>query len=357
MAKLYLHIGTEKTGTTSIQSFLANNRARLMAENIYIPSFLGKSGNHRQAVFLAQDRSRVTSFLARKGLEQSPDLHFARRDGVLAKLKRKLAVHGDRTWIISSEHFQSRLDEGEIERLRLLLEDLFDDIKIVLYIRHPLDTAISSWSMRSRKMMRGVVRCTLDKPEAFTGICDHRKILANWINVFKLSQMQVRLYQKNEFVNGDLIHDFCDAVGVKIDEEMNMPEKRNTALNYFTMKVLARAKFMLEEGGREWSLSRWKTLISLAEQYLNGFPSYLPCRAEAEAFDEFYGDSMRWVHQAFFSHRTSLWGEGVPLVRDDDDPRFQPTFTPEEESIWRMFTALWIKELDGGTGAAEAGKL
>ena len=204
--------------------------------------------------------------------------------------------------------------------------------------------------------MRGVVRCTLDSPDAFTGICDHKKILENWISVFSPSQMQVRLYQRKEFVNGDLIHDFCDAVGVRVDEDMVMPEKRNTALNYFTIKVLARAKCMLDESSQEWSLSRWEALITLAEQYLNGFSSYLPSRAEADRFDDFYGDSMRWVHQAFFSHRTSLWGGGEPLVRDDADLRFQPTFTPEEESVWRMFTALWIKELDGRSGAAEAGK-
>jgi hypothetical protein len=40
--KLILHIGSEKTGTTSIQSMLSVNRELLEAKSIRLPTFLGK---------------------------------------------------------------------------------------------------------------------------------------------------------------------------------------------------------------------------------------------------------------------------------------------------------------------------
>ena len=55
--RLILHIGSQKTGTTSIQKFLEINRHYLYEQDIYIPDNLGGM-NHRHAVFIDENTDK-----------------------------------------------------------------------------------------------------------------------------------------------------------------------------------------------------------------------------------------------------------------------------------------------------------
>lgn len=46
MAKLFIHAGTHKTGTTSIQRFLRDNRTNLEKHHIIYPIFDHEAGHH-----------------------------------------------------------------------------------------------------------------------------------------------------------------------------------------------------------------------------------------------------------------------------------------------------------------------
>ena len=54
---LYLHIGTEKTGTTSVQKFFKANRALLAKNGIVYPVAPGKQ-NHMGLAASAQDTAK-----------------------------------------------------------------------------------------------------------------------------------------------------------------------------------------------------------------------------------------------------------------------------------------------------------
>jgi len=64
---LHLHIGTEKTGTTSIQEFLRINRANLNSAGIYVPCSLGPS-NHQWLPFMFSQDLSVDSFFRMHGI-------------------------------------------------------------------------------------------------------------------------------------------------------------------------------------------------------------------------------------------------------------------------------------------------
>ena len=55
-----LHIGTAKTGSTTIQSFLQQNRQDLLARGFYFPHSLGQA-NHEKLVAYALDPSKIES--------------------------------------------------------------------------------------------------------------------------------------------------------------------------------------------------------------------------------------------------------------------------------------------------------
>jgi hypothetical protein len=346
MAKLVLHIGTAKTGTKFIQTFLAENRHSLLRQNILVPHFLGAGINHRWLVFLAQDPDQVDAFSAGQGLGECSERRSRRRMEKLAELKQQVALHSATTWIISSEHMQSRLRDGEIRRLKDLLDPLFETIQILIYLRHPLHTAVSSWSTMV-KNGNGTPR--LQAPEKFAHLCAHQQILERWLEVFPRDQFSVRLFQDEDFFGGDLLQDFCHAAGIELEPTLLIPERQNTALSHLTIKVLERLKVMASSrlGDRHSPLfsQRWGEIVRLASQHLSAFPTYVASESEAALYADYYRDSEQWVQQTFFRHKSALWDRGVPQSRDDADPRFQPQLSPEEEAILAMAVDLWLSAI------------
>ena len=175
--RLILHIGSQKTGTTSIQQFLAKNREYLSTQDIYIPDYLG-GNNHRYAVFLAENTGkREDAFTISSGLQNNDDAKKQFRKKLLEKIEYECERENNKIWIISSEFFQSRLNTNEeVSRLKSILSDLFDEIKIICYLRDPLSTAISTWSTY---VMSGGIAQNLPAPKTiFHNGCDHKSMVS-----------------------------------------------------------------------------------------------------------------------------------------------------------------------------------
>lgn len=61
-----LHIGAEKTGTTTIQEFLTLNRERLLAQGVHFPMSVGLKNHTRLAVCAAFDKRGICLNASRK---------------------------------------------------------------------------------------------------------------------------------------------------------------------------------------------------------------------------------------------------------------------------------------------------
>ena len=116
--RLVLHIGAHKTGTTSIQKFLFQNRSSLQEAGVsYVVPNENAAHLHE---YLQLDRSVLTHphFKA--------DVH-----GLLELLS---SASGD-VVIGSSENFSFLFDPREVSELASALQREFSDIKIVCYLR------------------------------------------------------------------------------------------------------------------------------------------------------------------------------------------------------------------------------
>jgi hypothetical protein len=140
-----LHIGTEKTGTTTIQSFLTLNRRVLLANGYDFP-LLHNDSTQFWLPLLCYDPSRVDERVFSYGLANNND-----RQVFVEHTRNALAaavLNSDcNTIIFSSEFLSSRLTrKSDLLRLRELLEPLFDEIIILVYLREPLAAALSAFS-------------------------------------------------------------------------------------------------------------------------------------------------------------------------------------------------------------------
>ncbi|EAJ1135677.1 hypothetical protein CHI82_08455, partial [Campylobacter coli] len=69
----YVHIGTEKTGSTSIQFFLYSNRRLLQRQNMIYPISIGNYSSQWNFTFLAYNNLRNDFYCLSKGIFKKDD--------------------------------------------------------------------------------------------------------------------------------------------------------------------------------------------------------------------------------------------------------------------------------------------
>ena len=115
--KVILHIGLEKTGTTSIQRTCASKREELLRHGVLYPKTPGKS-NHCAVAALAANPGKCLDLRTQLGIvDQSAfDAFLAEFP---AKLQAEIRESGVDCVLLSNEHCSSRLgNPEELARLR-----------------------------------------------------------------------------------------------------------------------------------------------------------------------------------------------------------------------------------------------
>ncbi|MEM9255084.1 MAG: hypothetical protein AAGA91_06535, partial [Pseudomonadota bacterium] len=142
-----LHIGTEKTGTSSIQRYLEQNRDALRESGYYYPVSIGFE-HHQALAAVCVDIERPDDFYDDDivgNFEERMRKNKAIVDGFGSEL-RELDGH-IHTVVISSEHFHSRItSECEINRLASLLRSHFEQITVICYLREQVAACTSLYS-------------------------------------------------------------------------------------------------------------------------------------------------------------------------------------------------------------------
>lgn len=155
MSRLIIHVGTHKTGTTSIQAYLAANRDALAASGVLYPDATRFIGRHPEV------HHNIATALARsEGAFPEPLLRFREH------LRARLADHD--AIILSSEQFYRHLIPGErpddeaelwarrdayVARMAAYFEPLSPTISV--YLRNPVTLAESKFA---NSMMATVVK-------------------------------------------------------------------------------------------------------------------------------------------------------------------------------------------------------
>lgn len=216
--RLILHIGTEKTGTTTIQKFLYTNRSMLSRHRIVLSDFLDNPNNRKLPVYcqpdgVIDDYLRLRNIHTLKGKK-------AYLSGFPENLKTEidtLSEHAD-TMIITSEHMHSRLTtKDSIERLKALLDPLFSDIQIICYVREQSALLKSLYSTAMK------VGHTTDF-DMFAKECTPKSLrynyhlsLSRWADVFGQRAITVRLFDRSTFVDGDIRNDLLNTIQPELD--------------------------------------------------------------------------------------------------------------------------------------------
>jgi hypothetical protein len=216
--RTFIHVGTTKTGTTSIQRAMAQEAGRLRRG--YSVNYPETTGNHMVLALPFLDNQNFGPFEnhIRRGYATMNDLRV-RADNLLASLTRD-ARRFD-THVLSSEQLQF-LDEGSIGRLKRFFDYLGVSVSIILYVRHPAERVSSLVNQRLRGGHFSLSTISVED--------DVLAPLQRYVGVFGKANVIVRRFGARYWPGGRLIDDFTSVFhGTPIG---GMPElKANESLS------------------------------------------------------------------------------------------------------------------------------
>jgi hypothetical protein len=238
---VYLHIGSEKTGTTSVQRFLKRNRNTLLDQKVLYPAVPGDQNHVKLLAYAIHDPEPIKNIIL---ANRTPNLwdNEENRTNFVKGLHEE--IYGSaivpETVIFSNEHSSSRLKtKEEIQHIKELFEELFGEhsLKIVIYLRRQDHFLTSSYN----------TAVTSGLPFGFNKYFEkagenyrmhYYSIIKNWENIFGKANMIIRLYNSENLVGGSSVHDFIYTTNISPDERLIFPRPHNTSLDIYCLEIL-----------------------------------------------------------------------------------------------------------------------
>lgn len=192
MAVIHLHIGLNKTGTSSLQDFFRMNAQALWDEAGLCYPQAGRDGgpaHHALSKWLKSP----------KGIEAGAEAPMVA--ALLGELR------GAQSAVISSEDFHTHGPRSTAQLARLLAGH---EVKVYLYLREHV-AYLSSWYQQNVQATH--LSCAFDTFCYFTRK-PLAKIAEQWAQAFGRERVQVALYERPALVGGDIVQDFAARIGL-----------------------------------------------------------------------------------------------------------------------------------------------
>ena len=340
-ARLILHIGTEKTGTTSIQEFLSLNRATLASRKIYTPSFTASSNHVEISLCVYRDfwKDELSTLW---NLPDEPEARHQVQSDWIERLRSEVNDSGpDSLWIISSESLQSRIVHFvDIQRLSAILHQIFDDITILLYIREPISLALSLWST-GVKCGNYMPKLPTPTDDYFYNACHHLSTYQRWGKAFG-SKPVVRIYENESFYCSDLLRDFCHACGLQWDSQYTLPPRSNTRLSSKSLACINYINQALPLYSSTTSINPIRgDLTSFLEGLCPEGSGYRPSYAEVQLYRQTFDASNEELRRLLFSDRATLFLTTHNPCHLQEVSALDATLSSDEINLLDVIVSIW----------------
>lgn len=335
MKQVLLHIGTGKTGTTSVQHTLARAFKEGNLGSIAYPDISGS--NHNFVAEIYKDP---------KGLSRSSRhrYRFQLRDNTFVEVTSR--VRDDlKQWIteydriiLSGEYFGG-LPGIEIRRF---CEDLqrwgVDHIRALIYIRHPSSYYLS-YVQQLLKSSHQIVR-----PEVFK--YKFRESIVIWQAV--VTEMVVRPFAQSSLTDNDVVADFLgqvsDFFGEVVERDRIEVIRHNESISAEGMLILQKYRFLFHRARKNVPAKDSGDLLRILTESQASMKQTKAelCPAVAQLITERHREDITWLLEHF---QVDLSSDGAKQYGKECMPEGSRRFGTDVESILDSYDETIFEEL------------
>lgn len=304
--RVYLHIGVEKTGTSSIQQFLRINRDALKEAGLLFPRAPGAE-NHMALAAAAQNEDKRDDLRMIYGLDSPAKIHDFRK-----RLVEELVAEAEQarchTVVLSGEHCSSRLTTpAEVELLWRMLQPLTRDARVIVYLRRQDEFLCSTYSTDVKSGFTGPMK--LPSAELREQRYNYYPLLQRWSSVVGKANLICRIYDRAALKGGDAVADFLQLVGLDYKGNYRRPERVNESLDTNVLEFLRLFNQSVPRFKNDKPNLLRGNVVKLLQAASNGPAPALPDSQLAEFMHHFRESNTRVALEYF----GTLHADGDPL--------------------------------------------
>ena len=323
--KAVIHIGTHKTGTTTIQNFLGKNRDSLKKQGICVP--VGRFFKWAKQAELFAAVAMPEAWHSRSILS-----YCGHRQCVRVFKRKFTAIDQEKIWeefwhrnkanrnkddrVVFSCEELGLLTRDEVVKLGKLMKPLFDDVTIVLYLRRQPEFLVSFYNTRVLGGLQWNVYDYLDQPEEDSNLTYH-EIVKRW-SIFGKDKLKIRIFDKREFHGNDLLSDFADAVGFDM-KGLERVANQNLSIDSSSVEFLRLLNSHIPATYDQWTLNPVRLqLRKCFDAMVSDKKAYYLNRSEAQRIIDQFKEGNDWIAREYlgreklFRDDVSMYPEEVP---------------------------------------------
>ena len=196
--RLILHIGSAKSGSSAIQWFLRDNHKGMLGNGVLTPD--------KALDMVGPMEAEQIFFFEQMNTADNAEQKITQRLTSLRQYMLKQRLH---TLIVSAENLLERGPRLADPLARAAV--MFDDVRIICYVRRQDDFLISAWQQWFLKEFASL--------HAFLTVtagvyADWNSWLRPWEDAFGTERITVRPFQRDRLTNGDVVTDFLKVMDV-----------------------------------------------------------------------------------------------------------------------------------------------
>ena len=324
---LILHIGLSKTGSSSIQRVLADQRDALQAQGMYMFRSPGWAIHALLPASLVNDPKILWGFHPGTWEGLTPAARIARFREEWAAELAELPGWATRCLITAEQIGGLLRADNEVQRLAGALAPFFASVRVVAYLRRQDQHAASAYSQDLRTGIMNPPGLPAGGPAALPQY-DYGNLLDRWARVFGDAAIVGRIFERGALKGGDAVEDFLAIAGVTVPALQDNPDRNsNPSIALAGQELLRQAGAIYAAQGNTlpWrDTPAWRRLTSSITETMPG-GGWRPTRAEASAFMDRFAATNEHARARFFPGRATLFEEGFA-----DLPDSPPQLTPQD---------------------------
>jgi hypothetical protein len=230
---LILHIGMGKTGTSSLQFFLRDNRERLRELGVLFPVTPGRARHVRLGLFAKPPEELATA--PEWGRQKQSDV-AGFRNAFRRRLFAEIDVSGLHRVLLTDEILFGS-SEPTLQRLGRFAGRISHSLRVVVYLRRQDEHMVSRYQ---QGVKTGWVQRLRDwAEEDMSDLYDYHSRLRRQQRLLAPTELVVRRYESDGFAAGSLFQDFLDAAGIDVRaEDLVQVQNRNLSLDADSVEFL-----------------------------------------------------------------------------------------------------------------------